>query len=174
MARIDSRNRLREFQTRLAERLAHAKSAPVTASRLGFQINQERYLIDLSEAGEIVSAQDIVPVPHTHDWYRGLINVRGSLISAIDLSRFGGGAPTHVERESRIVLLSPTLDFNAGIIVTRMLGLHGTASWTQDTSAPANQHWQGALWRDEQNLPWRELSLAALTVNDQFLRISPL
>lgn len=173
MARIDRRNRLREFQERLAERLAQAKSSPVAASRLGFQINDERWLIDLAEAGEIVPAQDIVPVPHTYAWYLGLINVRGSLISAVDIAQFAGKSATRIERESRVVLFGRGLEFNAGILVTRMLGLHGLKGWTaepEDASSP----WQGARWRDDQGQIWREMSFDALANDERFLRISPL
>lgn len=174
MARTDSRTRLREFQARLAERLAQAKSAPVTATRLGFLINEDRWLIDLSEAGEIVPAVDIVPVPHTHDWYRGLVNVRGNLVSAVDISRFAGAETTRIERESRIVLFGPTLDFNTGVIVTRMLGLHTLAGWTPEPVDGTSAAWHGARWRDEQGQSWRAMSFDALTRDERFLRISPL
>lgn len=173
MVRTDRRTRLREFQERLAERLAQAKSTPVAASRLGFQINDERWLIDLAEAGEIVPAQDIASVPHTHDWYLGLINVRGNLVSAIDLARFAGQAPTRVERESRIVLFGGALEFNAGIVVTRMLGLHSVKGWTADADESASD-WQGRRWRDDQGQSWREMSFDALANDERFLHISPL
>lgn len=173
MARIDRRNKLREFQERLAARLAQAKSAPVAASRLGFQIGDERWLIDLSEAGEIVPAQDIVPVPHTYAWYLGLVNVRGNLISAVDLAQFGGKVPTRIERESRVVLFGRGLEFNAGVLVTRMLGLHSMKGWTAEPEASSHA-WQGACWRDDQGQVWRELSFDALASDERFLRISPL
>lgn len=169
MARSESRIRLREFQARLAERLAQAKNAPVSASRLGFQVNEERYLIALDEAGEIVPALDIVPVPHTHPWFLGVINVRGSLVSVCDLSIFGGHGPTRVQRESRIVSFSPALEFNAGIVVTRMLGLHSLDKFVRREAVSGD-----ACWADEEGQIWHELSFESLASSERFLRISAL
>lgn len=171
MSRSDSRIRLREFQAQLAERLAQAKSSPVRASKLGFLINEARYLIEISEAGEIAPLSDVTVVPHTHDWYRGLVSIRGNLVSVIDLSLYMGGPPTRVDRDSRVLSFSDALDFNAAIIVTRMLGLHSGDAWE---SAPAGANpapGQGLQWRDPQGQVWSEIGFGALTRDDRFLRI---
>lgn len=169
MARSESRIRLREFQARLAERLAQAKNAPVSASRLGFQVNDERYLIALDEAGEIVPALDIVAVPHTHAWFMGLINVRGNLVAVCDLSVYRGGAPTRLQRESRIVSFSPAIEFNAGIVVTRMLGLHSLDKFVRHDDVAGEP-----CWADEEGQIWHELSFESLASSERFLRISAL
>ncbi|MFN8761411.1 MAG: chemotaxis protein CheW [Burkholderiales bacterium] len=162
--RTDSRSRLREFQTRLTERLAQAMASPVTNSRLGILINDSRWLVDLDEAGEIFPLQDIATVPHTHDWYRGLTNVRGSLVSVVDLSLFLGGSPTRTDRDSRVLSFASSLDFNVGIIVTRTLGLHNPAQWRS----------VGSQLVDENEQSWTPISFSALTVDERFLEISPL
>ncbi len=178
MARSDSRARLREFQERLAERLAQARQSPVTASRLGFQINDERFLIDLGDAGELVPVPDITGVPHTHAWYRGLMSLRGNLVSVIDFAAFAGQGATRIERESRVLSFAPQLDFNASILVTRMLGLHNVDEWTREAdstdSAGAGVAWRGDVLRDANGQAWNELAFGALARDEQFLRISPL
>ena len=66
------RERLREFQTSLSERLQRAQTLPVASSRLGLQIGASRMLVDLAGAGEILAVPPITPVPLVRDWYRGL------------------------------------------------------------------------------------------------------
>ncbi|CAN5314983.1 hypothetical protein BH09PSE6_BH09PSE6_32750 [soil metagenome] len=175
MARSDSRARLREFQEQLAQKLAAARSAPQTASRLGFLVNDRRWLIDLADAGELVPVPDITAVPHTHAWYRGLMSLRGNLVSVIDLAAFAGGPATRVERESRVLSFSPQLDFNASILVTRMLGLHNIEGWSRE-AAPADTAtpWQGATLTDGNGESWHELAFGALSRDEHFLHISPL
>jgi twitching motility protein PilI len=174
MSRSDSRIRLREFQAQLAERLAQAKNSPVRASKLGFLINEDRYLIEISEAGEIAPLSDVTVVPHTHDWYRGLVSIRGNLVSVIDLSRFMGNVPTRVDRDSRVLSLSDGLDFNAAIIVTRMLGLHSGDAWEPAAERESPAPWQGQQWRDPQGQVWSEIGFGALTRDERFLRIGVL
>ncbi len=162
--RADSRSRLREFQSHLADRLAQAKAAPVAASKLGVLINDSRWLVDLDEAGEIFPVQDMATVPHTHPWYRGLTNVRGALVSVIDLSLFLGDAPTRVDRDSRVLSFGAGLEFNAGVLVTRTLGLHNPGVWRQE----------GAQFIDEREQRWTPISFRALAADERFLQISPL
>jgi twitching motility protein PilI len=158
----DRRSRLREFQLRLTERLEKAMASPVTPSKLGILINDSRWLVDLAEAEEIYPLQDIVTVPYTHDWYLGLTNARGSLVSIVDLSLFFGGSPTRTEHGSRILSFAPYRDLNVGIIVTRTLGLHNTAEWrTQD-----------AKWIDAQDQIWTRISVESLMLDERFLNIS--
>jgi twitching motility protein PilI len=162
--RTDSRSRLREFQARLTERLAQAMASPVTNSKLGVLINDSRWLVDLDEAGEIFPLQDITTVPHTHGWYRGLTNVRGSLVSVVDLSLFLGGSPTRTDRDSRVLSFASTLDFNVGIIVTRTLGLRNTGQWRS----------VGSQLVDDADQSWTPISFSALAADERFLEISPL
>lgn len=171
MARNEPRTRLREFQAELTERLARAKTTAIGSSHLGIGINDERWLIDLTEAGEIVPVPPIVPVPHTLPWFRGLTNVRGNLLSVIDFSRFLGGAPTQVDRDSRCLVFGNSLDINAALLVSRMLGLHSTVGWTR-TETAADGAAGAVVWTDDQQRDWRELSLAALAHDGRFLHIS--
>jgi twitching motility protein PilI len=174
MARSDSRTRLREFQTQLAERLAQAKNSPVRASKLGFLINEQRFLIGLADAGEIAPLQDVTVVPHTQDWYRGLVSIRGNLVSVIDLSVFMGGMVTRVDRDSRVLSFAQSLDFNAAVVVTRMLGLHSGDEWEATAPADNGMPWLGQQWRDPQGQVWNEIGFSALTRDERFLRIGVL
>ena len=122
------RTRLREFQTKLVERMHAATSGTAThASQLGVMIGQTRWLLNLQEAGEIVSIGTIAKVPLTQEWFLGLTNIRGNLVSVIDLAHFRGLPPTPIDKESRIVAFASTLSFNGGLLVSRVMGLRNIA-----------------------------------------------
>ena len=55
-------------------------------------------------------------MPLTQDWFLGLTNIRGNLVSVVDLARFQGLRPTAVDKESRIVGFGPSLSFNGGLL----------------------------------------------------------
>ena len=165
---------LREFQARLNERLEQAADAGIDA-RLGLEIGAERWLVELSDAGEIVPLPErIVAVPLTHAWFKGLVSLRGALVGVSDLSLFAGKGPTAIGRESRLVSFAGRFGVNAAIVASRMLGLHGTEAMTREDAsreggeAPA---WVGATWIDAEGRRWRELSFERLCGDAAFLAI---
>ena len=72
-------DKLRDFSSRLAERLRTAPAAAAASLRLAGRIGAKAYLVEMASAGEIVPLADVAPVPWTKPWYRGLANVRGRL-----------------------------------------------------------------------------------------------
>ena len=177
---VTRRERLREFQSALSERLRRAQSAPLASNRLGLQIGQRRVLVDLADAGEILAVPDITPVPLTRSWYRGLANVRGNLLGIVDLSLFAGGAATPLDKDSRVLAFAGELHFSSGILVSRMLGLRsaadlGAASHSDTTHVATGPDlyapWVRARLVDSQGVLWDELDLAALTADERFLQI---
>lgn len=150
-----------------------ADAATANAARLGVMIGERRWLVDLAEAGEIVPVPGIVPVPLTRDWFRGVVNLRGALHTVVDLARFSGGTSTAIDKEARLLALAPRLQFNATVLVSRMLGLRSTASMTRDERSPAADEsgippWVGPTWLDETGTAWQELSLARLVHDERF------
>ena len=166
------RVRLREFQAGLADRLRRAQSAPVTTNRLGIQVGSRNFLVDLADAGEILAVPEITPVPLTKPWYRGLANVRGSLLGVADLSLFADGVATQIDKDSRVLAFAADLRFNAGILVTRMLGLRSSAQLTLDARrVEPETHWASVNLIDKDGVRWQELDLALLTSDERFLQI---
>jgi twitching motility protein PilI len=167
---------LREFQMRLSERLRQAASAPSQSARLGVQVGDRSLLVDLSEVGEIVALPgEITPVPLTHDWFRGLVNLRGSLYGVSDLARFEGHDSVPLTKSTRLLAFAPRLNLSGAIVVDRMLGLQNDASLTEKeadeamTSAPA---WLGRNWVDSEGRRWTELRLEELAADERFLAVN--
>ncbi|HEY8607303.1 MAG TPA: chemotaxis protein CheW [Noviherbaspirillum sp.] len=165
------RTRLREFQAQLVERMHAASSSPQEqSSRLGVMIGNARWLLNLQEAGEIVTVGAVTPVPLTQDWYIGLTNIRGNLISVVDLARFLGMPSTPIEKESRIVAFAPGLAFNCGLLVSRVMGLRNVAEMSAEPVEGAAP-WAAQAYRDRDNQSWTELTLSTIVQDPQFLQV---
>ncbi len=164
----NNRGALREFQTQLAEKLRVAATSEARHASLGIMVGQDRYLVKLEDAGEIVPVPALTLVPLTRDWFRGVCNLRGTLHSVADISRFAGGGYTAVDRESRLLALSSKMNFNAAILVSRMMGLKNLDEMTVE-SAANDDSWFGNMMRDKEGHTWRELNLNQLATNPEFL-----
>jgi twitching motility protein PilI len=151
---------------------ALADGAPQSA-RLGVQAAGEHWLIRLEDAAEVVAPGAVTPVPLTQAWFRGLTNIRGNLFSVIDFSAFLGGRPTPAGADVRLVMISDRYHMSAGLLVERMLGLR-TAQQLQaivpsvvDKARP----WTSACYRDAEGRTWREISMAELVYQNEFLNV---
>ncbi len=170
-----NRTQLREFQDGLEERLRNAQSAPVKQNNLALRIMDRNYLIDLPQAGEIIPVPEMTVVPLTKSWYRGLANVRGNLVSIIDLNLFRGGAPTVQDKDSRVLVFANDMHFHAGILVSRMQGLRGVHQMQvapkEAVETTVQVGWISGYWQDEEGSLWEELDLPALMADSRFLNI---
>jgi twitching motility protein PilI len=159
---------------RAAREVKEEGDAPARpAARLGMLVGDERLLVELAEAGEILPMPaSIVPVPLTRDWFLGVTNIRGSLFTVVDLRRFSGGSATDIGKESRLLSLSPSLGFNVTLVISRMLGLRNTSSMTpldEASPAPAAAPWIGTAFADADGEVWREFSPSKLVAAPEFL-----
>ena len=175
---MSNKQALREFQSRLAERLQSARTTGVAASWLAVETGDLRLLFPLSHAGEIFSWTDVQRVPYVQPWFMGVANLRGGLSAVIDLAAFvrGDGA-RRVRSESelaqcRLVALNPLLETNCALLVDRLLGLRTTDAFA--SSAPPDQSaapYFGHVYTDLEGRQWQELNLQALSQHQDFLGI---
>lgn len=167
------RTRLREFQAQLVERMQAATSGTQTqSSKLGVMIGNSRWLLDLQEAGEIVSVGAVTEVPLTQPWFLGLTNIRGNLISVVDLARFHGAESTPIDKESRIVAFAPSLSFNSGLLVSRVMGLRNVRDMesVQPTGVCVGP-WATQQYLDQESILWTALDLSVIVQDPQFLQV---
>jgi twitching motility protein PilI len=167
------RTRLREFQAQLVERMQAVRSgAQEHVSQLGVMIGQSRWLLNLQEAGEIVSVGTITKVPLTQEWFLGLTNIRGNLISVVDFANFQGLPTTTVDKECRIIAFAPALSFNSGLLVSRVMGLRNMAEMEpQPASGIGAAPWSARRYVDRDSQVWTELSLSLIVQDPQFLHV---
>jgi purine-binding chemotaxis protein CheW len=72
---------------------------------VGFQVGRETYGVPIGSLHEIVRVPEITAVPDAPHYMEGVINLRGKIVSVLDLrKRFGKPAGT-VHRRSRILVV---------------------------------------------------------------------
>ncbi len=164
---------LREFQQAVAQRLRDLSASRSLASKLGFQVSGQNWLVSLTDVSEVIPVPAIMPVPMTEPWFRGVANVRGKLYSISDFSKFQGGSETSAGVERRVILVADRIIEGSGLLVNRMLGLRNPDQFTTEplVETDATQPWVRARMRDASGNLWLEMDLQKLTSSLRFLEV---
>jgi len=72
---------------------------------VGFNLGRETYGIPIAALHEIVRVPEITPVPDAPAYLEGVINLRGKIVSIVDLRKRFGKPATAVDRHSRILVV---------------------------------------------------------------------
>jgi twitching motility protein PilI len=167
---VASRTSLRDYQRELAARLQNADSARV-ASKLGVQVCGQRWLVDLRDAGEVIPVPAVTPVPLARSWFKGVANIRGNLVSVIDFAAFLGIGTAAPGEQARLLLLSERFRLGSALLVDRSLGLRADAQLSERPLEQAGAPWLKAEYADDLGEAWRELDLAQLAQDPEFLSV---
>lgn len=162
---------LREFQEYLARRLTSAARGEVSSALLGVQSGGESWLLNLSDAGEIIPLPPLAPVPLTHPWFSGIANIRGNLYSVVDFAAFLGRDPTPLNANARLVLIGTRFGINAALLVNRMLGLRPRDAFSPVDAASDQPVWVEAVLADEAGQRWRKLDVPGLLADPAFMHV---
>ena len=72
---------------------------------VGFQVGRETYGVPITSLHEIVRVPEITAVPDAPDYMEGVINLRGKIVSVIDLRKRFGEAKKALNRRNRILVV---------------------------------------------------------------------
>lgn len=172
---------LREFQEGLVQRLTSAARGERSLALLGILSGCDHWLLNLSDAGEIVPLPPLTTVPLTKPWFAGIANIRGTLYSVVDFSAFQGGEPTLLNSDARLLLVGARHGSNIALLVSRALGLKNrdglVSEASPDDASDAAHPWVGERYTDKQSSQdaptffWRALRVKPLLNNAEFLDI---
>lgn len=89
----------------------------VAQKNLIFALAEEKYGIPLSTVKEVIGLTSITPLPHMPPFFKGLINLRGQIISVIDL-RLKLGLPSgELEPKKTSIIIMDVNELTIGTIV---------------------------------------------------------
>jgi twitching motility protein PilI len=163
---MSKRFNLREFQQSVLDRLqAQVAGGGGRVSTLGVQVGEDFWLVDMSDINEVLPLPPLTVVPLTKPWYCGVSNVRGNLYSIIDFAVFNDGAPTPHEGQSRVLLAGQKFAFNAGLLVSKVLGMRNATEWQ------SSEQYGEIRLRDGDGQVWRKLDMEQLLQQPEFLQI---
>jgi len=72
---------------------------------VGFRVGRETYGIPIASLHEIVRVPEITAVPDAPAYMEGVINLRGKIVSVLDLHKRFGKSATPLHRRSRILVV---------------------------------------------------------------------
>jgi purine-binding chemotaxis protein CheW len=109
---------------------------------VGFQIGRETYGVPITSLHEIVRVPEITAVPDAPDYLEGVINLRGKIVSVMDLRKRFGLKHVELKKGNRILVVEHSGKL-AGLIVDSASEVVKIPS--EDVEAPPAAFQEGGL-----------------------------
>jgi purine-binding chemotaxis protein CheW len=109
---------------------------------VGFNVGRETYGVPITSLHEIVRVPEITAVPDAPEYLEGVINLRGKIVSVMDLRKRFGDKQAKLKKQNRILVVEHSGKL-AGLIVdsaTEVLKIPG-----EDVEAPPAIFQEGGL-----------------------------
>lgn len=138
---------------------------------LGFRIAETWLAAPRHEVREVIAPPRVTRVPNAQAWLTGVANVRGELMTVIDLPLLLGLPPTPPARGRRVLVLNAKRAAPVGFLVDEVAGYRQFAAGEQRNelkhrAGAFSPYLLGALVRDGQ--AWLAFSLQRLASGDSF------
>lgn len=139
---------------------------------VGFRLGSESFVAERSDVREILPVPEpVVRVPGAKSWLRGVANIRGQLLTIVDLKAFLGGGISMPDRRAR-VMVAASREVPTGLLVDEVTGFRrfargGYSSETPPTTIRCGDYLKGA-YRDGSDA-WPRFDLIALLEDERFL-----
>ena len=156
--------------------LVAAAPEPVQAieKQLIFSLGELRYAVPLDHIIEIAELEHLTPVPNVPDWILGITNLRGDILSLVDLNALFGEPSLDVPRGSSLLVAQTNAgDLTTCLVVDRVYGVVNVApDQVQKLDQVANhalaQHTRGYVSHADELLSLLDLEglLRALELRD--------
>ncbi len=114
--------RLLQERARLYARPPDAESSGPSVRVLQFRVAGEQYAAEMTVLREVSPARGITPVPCTPAYVAGVLNVRGEIVTVLDLASALGGPLSGRAPDTGMVLLVEVHGVRAGLLVDELLG----------------------------------------------------
>ena len=143
-------------------------------SGVAFRLADLRLVTALDEVLEVLPCPDYTAVPNTRSWVKGVANVRGNLITIIDLAEYFGKPAVHLDENTRLLVMNvPGL--HAGLLVHEVLGLRHFDEEAERQQLPGLDdpvmvHVKGAFLRDD--VLWGEFDMKSLAESPTFRHVA--
>jgi twitching motility protein PilI len=142
-------------------------------SGVGFRLGDLQLVTQLDDVLEVLPYPSYTWVPGTKPWVKGVANVRGSLITIVDLAEYFGKPPVHLDDRARLMVMSAP-GLHTGLLVNEVQGLRHFDAQTErqklpDIDDPVMAHVKGAFVRDD--VLWGVFDMKSLAESDAFKHV---
>lgn len=177
MPRIDPLALLQQMQEhsrRTAPGLPEQVQAAPLWSGLGFRVADLQMVTPLDSVSEVLPCPQVTPVPGTKRWLKGIANVRGTLVTIVDLPEYFGKQPVRLDERSRLLILNVS-GLSTALLVNEVVGLRhfDEERERQNISGlddPAFAHVTGAFLRE--NVVWGVFDMHSLASSEVFRHVA--
>lgn len=133
----DNDERLRILRARAAI-LAHEPESAAEEAQIEiveFLLGNERYALESSCIGEVYPLRDLTPLPCTPPFVLGIVNIRGTILSVLDLRRFFDMSNQGLSDLNKVIVLrNDTMEF--GVLADAILAARRIPLNTLQPSLP--------------------------------------
>lgn len=140
---------------------------------IGFRLAGQIYVAPMTEVEEILTLPPYTKVPGVKHWFNGVANIRGRLLTVIDLGAMLSNTPCVTTAKSRLLAIRKS-DVYSGVIVDEVLGLQTFSSHDQveekNIHLDSKSFFTGGFEKDGQF--WTVFSLHQLVNTAEFLSIT--
>jgi twitching motility protein PilI len=138
---------------------------------IGFRLGGESFIVIRDMVREVLMVPSFITrVPGARSWVQGLANVRGHLLSLVDLKGFFGAGINDGKRSAR-VLVANSAESQVGLIVDEVLGFRRFLDQEHTSNVPqtnirCERFLDGSFERGEE--VWPVFNLARLLQSEEF------
>jgi len=123
---------------------------------------------------EVLRCPDYAVVPGTKSWLKGIANIRGNLITIVDLAEYFGKEPVFLDDRARLMVINVE-DLNTAVLVNDVFGLR---HFDEDQDKrnipglddPVDAHITGAFLRDK--VLWGVFDMESLSQHSRFQNVA--
>ena len=90
---------------------------------LAFNVGLHQYIIPIADIDEVIAISNLTSIPHTPSWLMGLANVRGNLVTLLDLHDYIFQSTSKVAARSKRALLVKTDTHFYGLVIDSIIGM---------------------------------------------------
>lgn len=165
--------KMQEHSRHTAPGLPEQVQAAPLWSGLGFRVADLQLVTPLDHVSEVLPCPVVTLVPGTKHWLKGIANVRGTLVTIVDLPEFFDKEPVRLDERARLLILNiPGL--STALLVNEVVGLRhfDEEQEKQDISGlddPALAHVSAAFLRD--NVLWGVFDMYSLAESEAFRHV---
>ena len=108
-----------EHQGGMVQQVADAKFS----HGLAFNLGPHHYMVPISEIDEVIAITNFTSIPRSQVWLKGISNIRGNLVTLLDLHSIIFDTPSKTDSQSKRALLVKAETHYYGLVVDSIIGM---------------------------------------------------
>lgn len=175
-AAFDVLTKMRDAAVALAAETRSITTQSAGVKYIAFQVNDVYFFCDAQEVREVSVCENLMAVPQTKRWMRGLINSKGVLYSVTDIALLAGFDRAVPANRGHLLLLND-LSLQSALLVNRVVGFRYFDDAQKIDDLEQNAETLGGLsdfvdvGLQTEDHSWFRLDIAALLASEQFREI---